>query len=108
MDNKTRAEKIAYLFRDEFDVPSYLLPKIEAIFDEAVREAEIKAMRLFAEQSQSYANEGAYDLGFAAARDKAMNLAVQCEPPWDRHDHQICQQIAEAIRAMQPDGKEGA
>lgn len=108
MDTKTRAEKIWDDLENRrmgVKIKGIWVARLTQELDELVREAEIKAMRLFAEQSQSYANEGAYDLGFADAREKAMNLAVQCEPPWDRHDHQICQQIAEVIRAMQPEEK---
>jgi hypothetical protein len=109
MDNRTRAEKIAYLFRDEFDIPPYLLPKIEAILDEAVREAialrEANHDFHLTWDALNIIKQSQFHDGFAAAREKAAEIV--------RHvsifttGHEIRTLAIERIQAMEADGKEG-
>lgn len=89
MNNRTRAEKIRDLFKDEFPFPEYLMPKIEAILDEAIREASLK---ISAERCKRCETQG-----FAAAQEQAAGIAneFECNSRW------IPEGIAERIRAME-------
>lgn len=87
MTNHERAEKIRDLFKDEGPVPNYLMPDIEAVISEAVREAVQDTIATLAVEKASY------DQGFASAREKAAGIADEYIPGKGLT-------IAESIRGM--------
>lgn len=118
MTPEERAEKISYLFRDEFDVPPYLIPKIAAQIAEAEREvfsnehvagkisatlADIAYRKGLAESSMmavdmDKALRQEFEAGFSAARAKAAGVVREkyfedsCAEEW----------LAARIEALEP------
>lgn len=105
MDAKTRAEKSAdnfwkWAFNRMGDMTvgiEEFKTKFASQLEEAVREAVDRPLLDQLAESVKY-KKRVYSEGFAAAREKAAGILDQ---------YTIGKEYAKAIRAMQPDGKEG-